>query len=173
VLLETVFGIAGGGFDHEPVARDFRQNGSGGDAVRTAIAFDQSLLRGGEIPHGQPVDEGEVGIRETLDGAPHAGVGGSENVEPVDLRRIDHGDRPFNPDVAGQGFVELLAGGGGEFLGIVELLERKRFAENDRGDNHGAGQRSAPRLVDAGDSKVALRAPVRFPRPITRHGAGS
>ena len=147
ILRETRTEVA-----HNRVARDFRDDARGGDAEAVAIAVDDCRLRQGEGKNRQAIDEDVVGLRDQrLERGTHRLVGGTQNINRVDLDRIHDADRPENGAVRDEILVNLFALFRQELLGVVQPSVAEFFRENDCRGYNGAGKSAAARFIDAGD----------------------
>ncbi len=120
VLAETILRETRAEFTHQSVARHFRDHARGRDAQAQAIAVDERGLWERKREHRQAVDQGVLGqCRQAGDRDSHRLVRGAEDVNPVDLERVDDPDRPEDLGVIRQGAVNLLPQIGRELLGIL------------------------------------------------------
>jgi hypothetical protein len=83
----------------------------------------------------------------------HRLVGRTQNVDRVDLNRIDDSNRPRDRAVRHQVFVDCLPFFRQELLRIVQLPVLEFLRENDGGSYNRAGKRTAPRFIDAGECR--------------------
>ena len=141
-------------FDHESVAGHFGENAGRGDAQAEGIAFDQSSVIDGQTAHRQSVDEGMVGTpRQGFDGAGHGQMRGAQDVETIDFLHAGLGHGPEDPGSCGQNRVNPFTFGRADFFRIGQSIEREIIGQNDRGCDHGAGERTASGFVHPGDQK--------------------
>ena len=95
VLAETIFRETRAEVAHNRVAGDFRDDARGGDGEAVAIAVDDRGLRQGKGEHRQAVDQDMLRLKgETGEGESHRLVGRAQNIERVDLDRVDDADSP-------------------------------------------------------------------------------
>lgn len=95
MLAEAVTGVQGVEIAHQSVARDFGENGGGGDAQAAAVAFDEGYLRQRDIWQAQGVDDEGTGCDSKLaQGVMHGELGGIEDVAGVDSGDIGQPDGP-------------------------------------------------------------------------------
>lgn len=108
-------------------------------------------LRDPEAWNREGVDQDEVRERiERHHGLTHRFEGGTVNVEPVNLGRLDGGDRP--PQRMGHDLVvETRPLAGGNLLRIAEAGDVLARVEHDRAGHDGAREAPAPDLIDPGD----------------------
>ena len=120
VLAEAILGKARAEVAHNRVARDFCDHAGGGNAEAEAIAIDNRGLRKREGENGQAVDEDMVGLEtQGCGGDAHRFVRRAQDIDRVDLNRIDNSDRPRDRTVPDQLVVDFLAPLGEELFGIV------------------------------------------------------
>ena len=173
VARESVLRIDRVPFFHASVAVRFGEDGSGGDGNAARVAFDKRFLLDQHIKfHG--VDEEIVGRnRELLKGGGHGLAGGLINVPGVNALRVDFGDGP-GEGVLANAFAEFRAAFGGQFLGVVETDNSAFGVENHCGGNHGAKQRTASGLINAGDARPTqpARRSLETGRAETVHRVG-
>ena len=95
VLAEAILREARAKFAHHAVARHFRDHARGGDAQAVAIAVHDCGLRERKGKDRKAIDERVFGRRgERGDGGAHRLVGGAQNIDAIDLERIDDADGP-------------------------------------------------------------------------------
>ncbi len=158
VLGETVFGPLFVVFAHEAIAGDLGEDAGGGDAVALGVALDDGGLGHGERGHKasvhQRVGRGRVELGE---GGVHRAVGGLEDIDVVDERRVDDADAEMDLRFRVNGGEKFLADFLGELLGVVETQEGFREAFGDplnrqhhRRRHNRTGERAAPGFVHTG-----------------------
>jgi hypothetical protein len=80
---------------HHSVARNFGDHAGSSDAQTNAIAINDSRLRKRKGNYRQAVDQNVVGlIDQRFDCKAHGFMARTQNVDPVDLDRIDDADSP-------------------------------------------------------------------------------
>ena len=89
-------------------------------------------------------------------------MGGAEDVDPVDLERIDDADRPADREVGDQIAVNFFAPLGQELLGVVQPLVSELFRKNNGGGHDRTRECTAPGFVDPGDLGKADGAEATF-----------
>jgi len=158
ILRETRTEVA-----HNRIARHFRDHARGRDREAVAIAVDDRRLREREGEHREAVDENVFRLNgESGYGDPHRLVARAQNVDCVDLNRINDADRPRDGVVVEQIVINLLAFLRQELLRIVQLLVPEFFRKNYSRGYDRPGQCTAPRFVDARDRGNAQRAQFAF-----------
>jgi len=109
VLTEAILRKTRAKVAHNRVAGDLRNHARGRYAEAVAIAIDNGCLRQGEGEDREAIDKGVLWLhRERLERGAHRFVSGAENIDRVDLNRIDNPNGPRNPVVCRQIVVNLL-----------------------------------------------------------------
>jgi len=95
VLAEAILRETRAEVPHNRVARDFRDHARRRDAEAVAIAIDDRGLGEREREHGEAVDENVLRLKgKSGDGRSHRLMSRAQDVDRVDLDRIDDADRP-------------------------------------------------------------------------------
>ena len=95
VLTEAILWELRAEVTHDPVARDFRDYARRGDAQADAIAIDNCRLRKWKRNYRQTINQNVVRrFEQRFNRDPHGSVASAEDVNPVDLNRIDNADGP-------------------------------------------------------------------------------
>jgi len=106
VIFEPILGPFCVEFAHHPIARHFRQNGSGGDRGGKRVAFDDCKGRNFNRRKPVAVNEKIIGsFRQSGDRLAHREKRCLQNIDPVDRRNV------YDPDAearfgVGNDFVE-------------------------------------------------------------------
>src|SRR5437867_8667896 len=80
---------------HDPVARDFCDHACRSDAQADAIAIDNCCLRQWKWNHRKTINQDVVWwFHQSFDRHPHGTLARAQNVDPVDLHRINNADSP-------------------------------------------------------------------------------
>src|SRR5262249_37724341 len=80
---------------HDPVTRDLRNHAGGSYAQADAIAIDNCRLRQWEWNHRQTINEDVLRrFEQGFDGQAHRSVARAEDIDPINLNRIDNANRP-------------------------------------------------------------------------------
>jgi len=87
---------------------------------------------------------------------------GAKDVDRINFNRIDNPYRPGDRLVRDEFAVNFIAALGKKLLGIVEPAMPKFLGQDYGRGDHWAGQRAAPRFVDAGDCRDAEGAQSAF-----------
>ena len=157
VTAELVAGVDTVHVLHQAVPGDLRKDGSGGDAETFLVAPDQGSVGTGEIRDGQAINERVGGCRgECEKSAPHGFMGGTEDVDPVDLLRFGSCNRPPDIRPGGEFLVESVPLAGCELFGIAENGMRELWRQDDSRGKHRACQGAAPGFVDPRNGMNAL-----------------
>ena len=97
-------------------------------------------------------------------------MGGAEDVDAIDLERIDDANSPGDIVIRGELAVNFFATFRLELLGIVQPFVAEFFRKNDRGGDDGTGERAATGLIDPGNSGEADGAQSAFmAKPAAAH----
>jgi hypothetical protein len=95
VLAEAILRKTGAEVAHNRIARDFRDHGRRRDAEAVTIAIDDRRLRQRKRKNREAVDENVLRLKgEGGDGSAHRLVGRAQDVDRVDLDRIDDPHSP-------------------------------------------------------------------------------
>jgi len=95
VLAETILRKLRTKVTHDPVSRDLRDDARRGDAQTDAIAIDDCRLRKWKGNYRQTINQNVVGrFEQCFNREAHRTVARAQNVNPIDLNRIDNSDRP-------------------------------------------------------------------------------
>ena len=163
VLAEAILGKTRAKFAHHHIARHFRDHARGGDAQAVAIAIDDRRLRQREGKDRQSIDERVIRRRaERGDRRAHRFVRGAQDVDLVDLDRVDDADRPADGGVIDQLPVDFFAALRQELLGIVEPFVPEFFRKDNGGGDYRAGQRASAGFINADEAGKADRAQSTF-----------
>ena len=110
VLAETILRKLRAKVTHDPVARDLRDHACRGDAQADAIAIDNCRLRKWKRNHRQTVNQNVVRrFEQRFNRKAHRTVARAQDVNPVDLNRIDNADRPSDFGIRNQLAIDFLA----------------------------------------------------------------
>jgi hypothetical protein len=85
-------------------------------------------------------------------GRAHRFVRRAQNIDPVDLDRIDNTDRPADLGITDQFTINFFTQFRCKLFGIVQAPMPKFFRENHCSGDNWTGQSPATGLVDAGDA---------------------
>ena len=167
---EIVFRVQCVHFDHDPVAGDLRDDARRGDAETERIAIHKRGLGQRKWMDGQPVDEDMLGRDgETRDSEAHGVVRGAQDVEAIDFLDAHGDDAPMDFGIGRKLGVDCLAGGRGEFFGIVQTFVPEFLRKDHGGCNDRAGERAAPGFIDAGHELDAVFEKVALVSEVATH----
>lgn len=156
VLAEAILGKTGAEVAHNRIARDFGDHARGGDAETVAIAVNDRRLRQGKGENRQAVDEDMLGLhRERGEGRAHRLMCSPQDVDRIDLDRIDDSDGPDDRVVRDEIVINLFAFFRQQLLRIVQAAVPEFFRKNNRGSYDRTGERAASCLIDPGDGRDA------------------
>jgi hypothetical protein len=163
VLAEAIFREPSAEVAHNRVARDLRDHARGGDGEAVAVAVDDRGLRQGKGEHRQPIDEDMLRLKsQASDRDSHRFVGRAQNIDRVDLDRVDDADRPADRVVRNKIVVNLFAFLRQKLLRVVQLSVPEFLRENNCCRYDWTRQRATPRFIDAGDRGDAESAEFSF-----------
>jgi len=95
---------------HHPVACDLGDYAGGSDAQTDAITVDDSRLRKWKRDHRQPVNQDVVGrFDQCFDRQAHGAMARAQNVDPINLDRINNTHGPSDFGISGQFAIDFLA----------------------------------------------------------------
>ena len=110
VLAETILRELRAKVTHDPVARDLRDHACRCDAQTDAIAIDNCRLRKWKRNHRQPINQNVVRrFEQRFNRKAHRAVAGAQDVNPVDLNRIDDADGPSDFGIRNQLAIDFFA----------------------------------------------------------------
>jgi len=154
VLAEAIFRETRAEVAHNRIARHLRDHTRRRNRETVAIAIDDRGLWQREGEYREPVDQDVFGLsREGGNGCPHRFVGRAQNVDRVDLDRIDHADRPRDRVVRDEIVVNFFALLRQELFRIVELFVPEFFRQNNGCRYNRPGERAPSCFIDAGDRR--------------------
>jgi hypothetical protein len=163
VLAEAILRETRAEVPHNRVPRDLRDHARGGDGEAVAITVDDRRLRERERKYRQAIDQDMLRLqRQGFDRHPHGLMRRAQDVDRVDLDRIDNPDCPGDGVVRDEIVVDLLALFLKELLRIVQLPVPEFLREDDRGGDDWTGERPAPSLINSRDGRDAERPEFAF-----------
>src|SRR5512133_2257657 len=110
VLAETILRELSAKVTHDPVARNLRDHACRSDAQADAIAIDNCRLRKWKRNYWQTIDQNVVRrFEQRFNREAHRSVACAEDVNPVDLNRIDNADGPSDFGIRNQFAVDFFA----------------------------------------------------------------
>ena len=163
VLAETILRETRAEVAHNRIARHLRDYARGRDREAVTIAVDNRRLRQRKGKHRQAIDEDVLRWNgESCKGCAHRFVSRAQNVDRIDLDRINDAHGPRDRVVRDEIMVNLFAFLRQKLLRIVKLPVPEFFRKNDGGGYDRTGERAAPRLIDARDGRNSERAQFAF-----------
>ena len=156
VPTESVLRVKRVDFLHDPVARDFGDDARGRDGKAEFVAPNDCSVRGGEVGHGEAVDQHVFGWRgQGADRLEHRSM-----CRPKDVNRIDSDDIlnrycPMHMRGVGDLHEQLRPEFRRQLLGIIQAAKAPMLKENDGRGHHGPGEGSAPGFINASDKENA------------------
>lgn len=152
VLAEAILRETRAEVAHNRVARDLRDHAGRRDAEAVAIAVDDRRLRQRERENREAINKDMLGLQgERIERGAHRLMGGAQDIDRVDLHRIDHADRPENGSVGREVVVNFFPLFRQELLRIVQPTVAEFFRKDYGGGYNRPGQGAAARFIDAGD----------------------
>ena len=110
VLAETILRELRAKVTHDPVAGDLRDHACRSDAQADAIAIDNCRLRQWKGNHRQTINQNVVRrFEQRFDGEAHRTVARAQDVNAVNLNRIDNADRPSDIGIRNQLAIDFFA----------------------------------------------------------------
>jgi hypothetical protein len=110
VLAERILRKLRAKVTHHSIARDLGDDAGGGDAQALAITIDNRGLRKWKRDHRQTIDQNMIGlVHERCDRKPHGAVARPQNVDSIDLDRIDNADSPSDFGISDQLPIDFFA----------------------------------------------------------------
>jgi hypothetical protein len=120
VLFEAILRELGAKVTHHPVARYLGDHASCSDAQTDAVAINNRSLRKRKRNDGQSIDQNMIGrVDQCCNCQAHRSMARSQNVNAIDLDRIDRADRPSDSGIGHQIRIDLLAQFRCKLFGIV------------------------------------------------------
>jgi len=159
MILQSVTGVKHGEFPHQPVPRDFGDDGSRRDGRAKRVAVDDGPFLSGKTGLLVTVHEAKLGRkRKPLDRAAHGQKAGLQNIVQFDF--LDRGDAnaPLDLCVTAQKIIQLVPMRGGQDFGVVEMLVREAIGNDRRRRHDRPGPTSAPHFINPGHRDEAGRA---------------
>src|SRR6266478_5355866 len=154
VLAEAILGKMSAEVTHHRVPRDFRDHARSGDRQAEAIAIDNGGLWKWKRNNGQAIDQNVIRRNgQRGKGRAHRFVRRAQNINPVDLDRIDNTDRPADLGITDQFTINFFTQFRRKLFGIVQAPVPEFLRKNHGGGDNWTGQSAAASLVDAGDAR--------------------
>jgi hypothetical protein len=120
VLTEAILRELRAKVTHHPVARHLGDHAGGGDAQTDAVPIDDGSLRDRKRNDRQPIDQDVIRpVHQRTDRQAHRSMAGAQDVDAIDLHRINNADRPSDLGIGHQLQVNFLAQFRRKLFGIV------------------------------------------------------
>lgn len=156
VLAETIMRELRAKVSHQTVARDLRDDARGRDAQAQAVAIDDCGLRKRKRKDRQAIDQDMVGRNaQSCEGDAHRLVRRAQDVDAIDLDRVDNPDRPDDLGMIRQIAVNFFPQLRGELFRIVQCAVPESLGQNRSRRDYGAGERAPAGFIDSGDAGCA------------------
>src|SRR5437763_8341906 len=150
---EAVLGELLVGLEHQPVARDLRDDRRRGDRRAARVSVDQVALRAGQRGQRDEVGDDELGDdAEHGQGLAHGQDRRLQDIDAVDGEVVDDADADGDGPLMDER-VELFAPLGREELGVGQALHAAPGIEHHGRRHHGPRQRAPAGLVQPGDER--------------------
>ena len=88
-------------------------------------------------------------FEQRFDRESHRTLARTQDIDAIDLNRINNSDRPSDFRIGNKLAIDFLAQFRRELFGIVQTPVPKLFGENCRSGNDRSGQRAAPGFVNS------------------------
>jgi len=154
VLAEAIFRETRAEVAHNRIPRHLRDHARGRDAQAVAIAIDDGRLRQRKRKHRQAIDQDMVWLNgERGQRGAHRFVGRAQNIDRIDLDRINDTDSPCDRIVPDQVVVNLVAFLRQQLLRVVQFPVPEFLRKNYRGRHDWTGKCAPARFIDPRDGR--------------------
>jgi ABC-type phosphate transport system auxiliary subunit len=137
VLAEAILRKLRAKVTHDPVACDLGDHTCRSDAQTDAIAIDNCRLRKWKRNDRQTVNQNVLRrLEQRFNRQAHRAVARAQDVNPVDLNRIDDAYSPSDFGIRNQLAIDFFAQFRRELFGIVQATMAKFFGKNRRSGNN-------------------------------------
>jgi len=111
---------------HQPIPAHLRNDAGGRDGKGKAVSLYDGIVREGEVPYGQPINEAVIGpLAQGLHSPSHGQVGGTQDIQPIDFLDRCEGHGPDDAFISGECLVNSIPPRGRQFFGIIQPGTRK------------------------------------------------
>jgi len=149
VLVEAILRELGAKVTHHSVARYLGDHAGGSNAQTDAVAVNNRSLRKRKRNDGQSINQDMIRrIGQGRDCQAHRSMAGAENVNAIDLDRIDRADRPSDLGIGHQIRINFLAQLRCKLFGIVQATMTKFFRKDDCSGHNRARQRTPTSFIN-------------------------
>jgi hypothetical protein len=139
MLAERILGKLRAKVTHHSIAANFGDHAGGSDTQADAIAIDYRRLRKWKWDHRQAVDQNMIGlVDQCFDCKAHGFMARTQNVDSIDLDRIDNANSPSQFGISDQFAIDLLAQFRRKLFGIIQATMTESFGQNHRSRHDGA-----------------------------------
>jgi len=153
VLVETILGKLRAEVTHDSVARHFGDHARGRDGQTGAIAVDDRRLWKRKWKNWETVEQNMLRReRQRAERDPHRFLRCAQNIDSIDFEMIDNADGPGDFAIRNQLIVNFFTKLWAKLFGIVQFAVPEFLGQYGCGRDNWAGQCSATRFIDAGDS---------------------
>ena len=154
VLVEAILRELGAKVTHYPIARYLGDHARCSDAQTDAVAVNNRGLRKRKRNDWQSIDQNMIGrIDQCCDCQPHRSMARAQNVDAINLNRIDSADRPSDFRIGHQIRIDLLAQFGCKLLGIVQATVTKFSRKNYCSGHNRASQRPPASFINPSNTR--------------------
>ena len=110
MLAEAILGELLAKVTHDPVARDLGNHACRRNAQADAIAINNCGLRRWKRDHRQAINQDVIGrFEQRFDCEAHCTVARTQDIDPIDLHRINNADRPSDFRIRNQVVIDFFA----------------------------------------------------------------
>jgi hypothetical protein len=149
VLVEAILWELGAKVTHHSVACYLGDHAGGSNAQTDAVAVNNRSLRKRKRNDGQSINQDMIRrIGQGRDCQAHRSMAGAENVNAIDLDRIDRADRPSDLGIGHQIRINFLAQLRCKLFGIVQATMTKFFRKDDCSGHNRARQRTPTSFIN-------------------------
>ena len=154
VLVEAILRELRAKVTHHPVACYLGNHAGGSDAQTNTVAIDDGSLREGKGNDREPIDQDVMRrIGQGRDRQAHRLMACAQDVDAIDLDRIDNADRPSDVGIGHQIRINFLAQFRRKLFGIVQATVTKFFRKNYRSGHNRTCKRATSSFINPGDSR--------------------
>jgi len=156
VLAEAILRELDAKVTHHPVARYLGDHAGSSDAQTDAVAVDDGRLRNRERNDGQSIDQDVLRrIDQSRDRQAHRSMARAQNVDAIDLDRIDNANGRSDFGVGHQLRINFLTQLRCKLFRIVQTTMTKFFRKNYCSSHNRTRQRPPTNLINPGNPRDA------------------
>jgi hypothetical protein len=154
MLVEAILGKLGAKVTHHSIARYLGDHAGSRDAQTNTIAVDDGSLRERERNDGQTINQNVIWrVYQGRDRHAHRSMARAQDIDAINLDRIDNADCPSDFGIGYQIGIDLLAQFRRKLLGIVQSTMTKFFGENYCSGHNRACERATPSFINPGNPR--------------------